>query len=125
MKKHLDTCSQKQIDGLSKSLESTNNTNNKIKNSSLILNQNEKKQIFIKYFKLNSLGKYPYNGKKDSNLEDQLSFDIKIELFKKKLSMIKIDWREGCCNLQLSRDNFLDESIKQFLKINIYKVYFY
>ena len=123
MKNHLDTCAQQQNEGvLCKSLESTNNTNNKIKSAEFILNKIEKKHIYKKYMPIKTSGKFCYNGKKIINSDFLLPFEKKIEIFKKKISMIKIDWREGCCNLQFTRENFLDESIKQFQKINIYKV---
>lgn len=123
MKKHLDICAQQSSEVvLCKSLESTNNTNNKIKPAELILNKIEKKHFFKKYVPMKTSGKFCYNGKKTPNADFLLPFEKKLEMFRKKLSTIKIDWREGCCNLQLTRDNFLEESIKQFHKINIFKV---
>lgn len=123
MKSHLDNCVQLQNEGFFfKSLESTNNTNSKIKSSELISNNKEKKHVYKKYVPMKISGKFSYNGKKTSNIDYNLPFQKKLEILRKKLSTIKIDWREGCCQLELSRDNFLNESIKQFQKINIFKV---
>ena len=124
MRKHLQECCSEQLnDGMSfKSLESTDNTNNKIKTVEFNFNKIEKKHIFKKYVPMKTTGKYCYNGKKTFHSDFLLPFEKKLDMFKKKLSNIKIDWREGCCNLQLTRENFLEDSIKQFNKINIYKV---
>lgn len=123
MRKHLQDCSEQLIEGMSfKSLESTDNTNNKIKTAEFNFNKIETKHVFKKYAPIKTTGKFCYNGKKTTNSDFLLPFEKKLEIFKKNLCNIKIDWREGCCNLQLTRDNFLEDSIKQFNKINIYKV---
>jgi hypothetical protein len=48
-------------------------------------------------------------------------FEMKIENFKKKLKDLKIDWTQGACTLNLTRDNILQQSISEFAKINPYK----
>ena len=125
MKNHLDYCSrQTQSEGvLCKSLESTNHTNNnKIKSSDLILSKVNKKHVFKKYTPMKNSGKYNYTGKNVINPDYYVSFEKKLEIFRNKIKCMKIDWREGSCNLLLNRENFLFESMKQFKKINIYKV---
>jgi hypothetical protein len=48
-------------------------------------------------------------------------FEEKVVQFKNHLQGLKVDWREGFCNLELDRDNFLLQSIQQFDKIDPYK----
>jgi len=55
------------------------------------------------------------------NSNENLALNKKFELLKNNLKSIKIDWQQGCCYLQLSREKSLEESIKQMEQINIYK----
>jgi hypothetical protein len=66
--------------------------------------------------------KFGYTGEKMLSPYSGLLFQKKLQLFRNNIKSIKVDWREGCCNLKLTRDFFLEESITQFNEINIYKV---
>ena len=80
------------------------------------------KSNFIKYVPFESKGNYCYTGKKHINGNFGLNFDKKMEIFKKYLQSVKINWTEGCNYLQLTRDKFFEQSLSQFPNINIYKV---
>jgi hypothetical protein len=36
--------------------------------------------------------------------------------------MSKVDWRDAHCNLELTRDNVLEESMKKYVKLDPFKV---
>jgi hypothetical protein len=59
----------------------------------------------------------------DIQLEDlrNFSFEEKLKFFKKFLKNLKIDWREGSCNLNIDREDFFRQSMIQFEKIDPYK----
>ena len=84
------------------------------------------KEVYIKYTKLTKDNTLPfcYTGQKLVSSNENQAFEKKLEIFKNNIKSIKIDWREGCCTLKLSRDHFLKESINQFNHISIYKVHY-
>ena len=84
------------------------------------------KEVYIKYTKLTKDNTLPfcYTGQKLVSSKENQAFEKKLEIFKNNIKSIKIDWREGCCTLKLSRDHFLKESINQFNHISIYKVHY-
>ena len=108
MKNHLNECSY--LATLGKSEPSSERSNQ------------ESRSKFIKFKPLSSIGKFPYNSSNLGNSNSNASFETKINLLKTFIRKIKIDWREGCCNLTLNRQRALEESIKQISKINIFKV---
>ena len=64
----------------------------------------------------------PKNLVFDFNNEDNSSFDQKVYIFKELIKKIKINWMEGHDSITIvNRDNIIQESMKQFGKINVYK----
>lgn len=49
------------------------------------------------------------------------TFENKVSELKSEISIRKISWQEGCCQLNLTRQNFLYQSMEQIEKINIFK----
>ena len=65
-----------------------------------------------------------YKIKKDlppNNEIKNLPFEDKVLIFKDLLQTLKIDWRKGCDNLNINRDDIINQSMTQFKKINPYK----
>lgn len=74
-----------------------------------------------------------YNSNNNLNVNlDELSFEDfenlrsfpfeeKLKFFRGYIKNIKIDWREGSCNLEIDRDDFFRQSMMQFEKIDPYK----
>ena len=62
-----------------------------------------------------------YNNNIHFNQEKNVNFDTKIEYLHSEILKRKISWEEGCCQITLNRENFLEESIYQIKNINIYK----
>ena len=55
---------------------------------------------------------------KNKNAE---TIDQKIEKLKKEINLVKISWEEGCCQLNLNRNNLLIESMKQIKSVDLHK----
>jgi hypothetical protein len=49
-------------------------------------------------------------------------FEDRLSQLKQTISLMKVDWREAHEEMQLTRDNILKQSIKQFDNIDPYKV---
>ena len=49
------------------------------------------------------------------------AFENKVVELKSEISQRKISWQEGCCQLNLTRQNFLYQSMEQIEQINIFK----
>ena len=54
-------------------------------------------------------------------IKANLPFDKKLEIFRSKMLMLKVDWRDGFCSLIVDRENNLSQSIKQIKKLDLYK----
>lgn len=50
------------------------------------------------------------------------TFEEKLINLRNGLAIMKIDWRDAHCDMSLTRDNTLKQSMKQFEKIDPYKV---
>src|SRR5205823_3121436 len=61
------------------------------------------------------------NNKFSIKPPEDLTFDEKIINLKNNLLVMKVDWRDAHCNLELNRQSMLQESMKQFDKIDLYK----
>ena len=49
------------------------------------------------------------------------NFDMKIENLKKAINSVKISWQDGFCQLDLNRNNLLNESMNQIKKVDLHK----
>ena len=56
-------------------------------------------------------------------LKEKSSIDLntKIEDLKKSINSRKINWQEGCCNLEVNRNDLLNNSIEKIEKVNLFK----
>jgi hypothetical protein len=52
------------------------------------------------------------------------TFETKFSNFRSCLEELKIDWREAHCNLNISRENMLEDTIKRLGSTDPYKVNF-
>lgn len=52
------------------------------------------------------------------------TFETKFKNLRSCLEEIKIDWREAHCNLIISRENMLEDTIKYYSGLDPYKVNF-
>jgi hypothetical protein len=115
--------------------KSASNANFKFQHDSDYQSQQQKEfeNFFFEQFMDKSNEKIEHFGpvKKHSIIQDisnysldyikDFPFEEKVLRFKQHLQGLKVDWREGFCNLELDRDNFLLQSIQQFDKIDPYK----
>ena len=53
--------------------------------------------------------------------KDNMSFEDKVGELKASIAARKISWTEGCCQLNLTRQNFLFQSMQQIKTVNIFK----
>ncbi len=56
-----------------------------------------------------------------SDIQKNLTFDCKLEIFKKNMKSLKIDWRDGCCTISVSRENVVKQSMEQLVFIDLFK----
>lgn len=56
--------------------------------------------------------------KKDKS---KYTFDDKLAKLKNAIKAVKISWEEGCCTLNLTRSDFLNESMEQIKKVDLHK----
>jgi len=69
------------------------------------------------YEQLNALNELYGNVKE----KDERPLELKIEELRNRLNLIKIDWRESHCKIELNREFLLKESIKKYEKIDPFK----
>lgn len=50
-----------------------------------------------------------------------LPFEDKLEFFRSFVKTLKVDWREGSCNLEIDREDYFRQSMMQFEKIDPFK----
>lgn len=50
------------------------------------------------------------------------NFEQKMQIFRLAMKGLKTSWTEGACTLELTRDNILNQSIKQIKTLDLYKV---
>jgi len=55
-------------------------------------------------------------------IDSNKNFDQKLQIFRLVMKGLKTNWTDGACILELTRDNFLNQSIKQIKNIDLYKV---
>ena len=55
-------------------------------------------------------------------IDPNKTFEQKLQIFKLAMKSLKTDWTEGACTLELTRENLLDQSVKQLKKLDLYKV---
>ena len=67
-----------------------------------------------------SFNKYKVN-KSIINKRSSKYFNDKIKDLKTELKKRKVNWQDGFCQLNLNRGNFLDESVQQINKVDLYK----
>lgn len=53
------------------------------------------------------------------------TFETKFSNFRSCLEELKIDWREAHCNLNISRENMLEDTLKKIGSIDPYKVNYF
>ena len=95
------------------------------------------KQCGLEYFKTNkpceiysikddkylneSIYKFSKNYTIVKNYKKNINFKIKVNELKRSISYRKISWQEGCCQLNLHRNELLSESMEQFEHIDLFK----
>jgi len=55
-------------------------------------------------------------------IDSNKNFDQKLQIFRLVMKGLKTNWTDGACTLELTRDNFFNQSIKQIKNIDLYKV---
>ncbi len=58
------------------------------------------------------------------NVSDE-TFEIKLKNLRSCLDEIKVDWREAHCDLKISRNNMLEDTLKNVIKLDPYKVNYF
>jgi hypothetical protein len=57
----------------------------------------------------------------NSDIQKNMTFECKLEIFKKNMKSLKTDWRDGCCTISVSRENVVKQSMEQFVFIDLFK----
>ena len=55
------------------------------------------------------------------NEKSAIDLNKKIEDLKKSINLRKISWQEGCCNLEVNRNNLLNDSMEKIEKVDLFK----
>jgi len=74
---------------------------------------NDLNKLIFKYSK-----EYVISPVKDKSLKD---LNKKIEDLKKCINSRKISWEEGCCNLEVNRNDLLNDSMEKIEKVDLFK----
>lgn len=99
--------------------------------TSLIYNNNalntndinlKSKQIILKKYNANLFAILEKNIKKKTYISEE-PFETKYNNLRSCLEEIKVDWREAHCNLAISRENMLEDTLRKIGTIDPYKVY--
>ena len=72
-------------------------------------------------FLSNRTQKYLSTKSQPKTNKNSMSFEDKISKLKNIIASRKISWTEGCCQLNLTRQNFLFQSMQQIKTVNIFK----
>jgi hypothetical protein len=54
-------------------------------------------------------------------IDKTIPFESKLETFRKHMKSLKVDWREGCCTLDVQREKILSQSMEQITFIDLFK----
>ena len=57
----------------------------------------------------------------DDYLKNKLPFSEKIKNLRKNLDKMKVDWRVAHCNMELTRENVLEQTFEKIKKIDLFK----
>lgn len=101
---HIDDCSR----------ESNNKVSEEIKEESIFSSISNIDSKLSKKHSKDDLNK-------PLSIEKNMSFDSKLELFKKNIKSLKTDWRDGCCTLSVSREDIVKQSMEQLIFIDLFK----
>jgi hypothetical protein len=129
--KHLIACKQRaENNNLQNLIKELREVNEEIEAKKHVLKNVKKNKKDIKFIQDDYSGLLLFNNmekkcKTDKNdntdMLHALSFEDKIEHFRKFLNNLKVDWREGSQTLTLDREKFLKQSIQQITSIDLYK----
>ena len=54
-------------------------------------------------------------------IKEEITFEEKLQTLRNHLMVMKVDWRDAHCRMELNREHVLNESMKQFATIDPYK----
>jgi hypothetical protein len=83
----------------------------------------KEKKIILKKFDSKVYEKLKGSTRRKEFISIEL-FETKLSNFRSCLEEIKIDWREAHCNINISRENMLEDTLKKLGSTDPYKVNF-